>query len=155
MMNDWFGKFIRQAWSGVTTDFGPDYLGVPNAYRLKAGAGQTLYGEPTTPPPQLRLGSSPIPVTRADFNVNVGLLIAPENGYIPATNLAGYGSGEVNLTSNVGPFGGTETVRESVIYNVGRNSDNISNFFPMARYNYSSTVVTIGNVAVVSITISI
>jgi hypothetical protein len=81
------------------------------------------------------------------------LTAAPESARATITNNFGYSSPDMVLTSNVGPFGASETIREAVLWIQGTATSSAFYWFAMARYNFSDVSIGIGNTATATITI--
>lgn len=104
---------------------------------------------------QIQLGSGSTTVALSDFGIETALVTAPESARVNFTNNSGYSGGVTTFIENVGPFGATETVRESAIFVEAQEVGNLTKIICLARYNYTDTQIGISNTAVVSTTISI
>lgn len=157
LLIDNFGYLLRHLFStGIVEDSLRDVSNILRPIGLKyvdADPGQATFdgGGPS----YMQLGSGSTPVARSDYKIETALLSAPESSRQLMTNNMGYGSGECIQDTNIGPFGASETVREGVIIQ-GMNHDSTTvNYFAIARYNYTPTLIPIGQTAVIETTISI
>jgi len=152
-----FGYLLRHLFSsGNVEDTFPDVNNDPRVIGLKyidAVPGECTFGQGS--PVYMQLGSGSTIVTRADYKIQTALASAPESSRQLMTNNMGYGSGECVQTTNIGPFGATETVREGAVI-IQMNHASVSLlYFTIARYNYTPTSIPIGQTAVIETTISV
>jgi hypothetical protein len=103
---------------------------------------------------QVSLGSDGTLVQRSDVKVGMPCLGALGNWFtIPS---AGYGSNLVTFSAVSQPATIADTVRESALFKKCNRQDNGSlDDFCFLRYNYSDTVVGIGEIVTIDVTISV
>lgn len=152
-----FGEIVKGIFAAqqtVSTMY--NTAGVQKDCLLKGDGTNSIWDALATGVPYVRLGSGSTLVTRTDNTVETSLVTAPENADTVFTSNAGYADGVISFMESIGPFGATETVRESAIIIAGREYATLTTQkYTFARYNYTPLSVTIAETAVISTTINI